>query len=99
MVGWWMGMGMGGCAFKRAQMRACASALERPCVLAVLVVLAVFGVEVMGMNLFCDGCASHHLPPLEHQSAKPGACKVGCRDESVMTAANDDGVVLARTRR
>ena len=45
-------------------------------------------------DLLGDGCATHHVSPFEDENPSAGGTEVGGSDETVVAAADDDGVVL-----
>ena len=49
-----------------------------------------------GKDLFGDGGAAEHVPPLEHEHLAPGARQIGGAGQAVVPAADDDRVVPHR---
>src|ERR1700754_4525842 len=47
-----------------------------------------------GKDLFRDGRAAEYVPPFEHENLLPRARQVSRVDQTIMSAANHDGVVL-----
>ena len=50
-----------------------------------------------GKDLFGDGGAAEHVPPLEHQHLPPRPRQIGGAGQPVVAAADDDRVVFQRT--